>query len=55
MEAICIYIVFTTGKHLCHDVLPRALAKGKKLTSRPTRGKNNICIWCQTSNSTNQS
>jgi hypothetical protein len=37
-----VYIVFTMGRPLCHEVLPRALAKGKKLTERPTRGKNNI-------------
>jgi hypothetical protein len=35
MEAICIYCFF-------HEVIPRALARGKKLTERPTRGKNNI-------------
>jgi hypothetical protein len=27
-----VYIVFTTGRPLCHKVLPRALARGKKLT-----------------------
>jgi hypothetical protein len=27
-----VYIVFTTGRPLCHEVLPRALARGKKLT-----------------------
>jgi hypothetical protein len=33
MEAICnVYIVFTMGRPLCHEVLPRALARGKKLT-----------------------
>jgi hypothetical protein len=26
------YIVFTTGRPLCHEVLPRALARGTKLT-----------------------
>ena len=40
-----VYIIFTMGRPLCHKVLPRALAKGKKLTERPTRGKNNIYIW----------
>ena len=27
-----VYIVFTTGRALCHKVLPRAKARGKKLT-----------------------
>ena len=27
-----VYIVFTTGRPLCHEVLPRAKARGKKLT-----------------------
>ena len=27
-----VYIVFTTGRPLCHEVLPRALARSKKLT-----------------------
>ena len=27
-----VYIVFTMGRPLCHKVLPRALARGKKLT-----------------------
>jgi hypothetical protein len=44
MEAI-VYIVFTTGRPLCHEVLHRASASDKKLTQRPTRGKNNICLW----------
>jgi hypothetical protein len=36
MEAICtgVYIVFTTGRPLCHEVLPRALARGKKLKKK---------------------
>ena len=40
-----VYIVFTTGRPLCQEVPPRASARGKKLTQRPTRGKNNIYIW----------
>ena len=27
-----VYIVFTTGRPLCYEALPRALARGKKLT-----------------------
>jgi hypothetical protein len=27
-----VYIVFTTGRPLCYEVLPRVLARGKKLT-----------------------
>jgi hypothetical protein len=27
-----VYIVFTTGRPLCHEALPRELTRGKQLT-----------------------